>query len=218
MTAHVFAQMVGLSAGLLLVTAVLMVWRRSLRASIRLLSIQGAALALLVAVIGVHAGDVQLLAISVLLLGLKGVVLPWVLTRTRVAGPAREDAPLLNPTAALITASLLTVLAYLVSRPLIGISTDPTARAVPIGITLVLIGFLLLVTRRRALSQLIGFLLLDNGIAAVAFLTSGGVPLVVELGAALDLLLVVLILQVLTGRMRVKFGDTDLTELAELAD
>ena len=88
----------------------------------------------------------------------------------------------------------------------------------PIGIALVLIGFLLLVTRRRALSQLVGFLLIDNGIAAVAFLTAGGVPLVVELGASLDVLLVVLILQVLRGRMRVKFGDTDLTELTELRD
>lgn len=218
MSEQLFGQLVGLTAGVLLVTAVLMVWRRSLRASIRLLSLQGMALALLVAVIGVHSGDVQLLGIAVLLLALKGAALPWVLTRTRIAGPARHDSPLLNPTAALIAASMLTALAYLVSRPLVGISREPTAKAVPVGIALVLIGFLLLVTRRRALSQLVGFLLLDNGIAAVAFLTSGGVPLVVELGATLDVLLVVLILQVLTGRMRIKFGDTDLTELTELHD
>jgi len=218
MSESVYAQLIGLSAGTLLLTAVLLVWRRSLVASIRLLSVQGVALATLVAVIGVHERDAQLVVVSVLVLVLKGVGLPWVLTRGARAGVAREESPLLNPTAALITASVLTILAYLVSPPLIGAADDAAVRAVPLAIALVLIGFLLLVTRRRALSQLVGFLLLDNGIAAVAFLTSGGLPLVVELGASLDVLLVVLILQVFTGRMRVKFGDTDLTELTELRD
>jgi len=218
MSESVYAQLIGLSAGTLLLTAVLLVWRRSLVASIRLLSVQGVALATLVAVIGVHERDAQLVVVSVLVLALKGVGLPWVLTRGARAGVAREESPLLNPTAALITASVLTILAYLVSPPLIGAADDAAVRAVPLAIALVLIGFLLLVTRRRALSQLVGFLLLDNGIAAVAFLTSGGLPLVVELGASLDVLLVVLILQVFTGRMRVKFGDTDLTELTELRD
>ena len=88
----------------------------------------------------------------------------------------------------------------------------------PVGIALVLIGFLVLVTRRHAFSQLVGFLVLDNGIATVAFLTAGGVPLVVELGASLDVLLVVLILQVLTARIRAEFGDADLDDLTELRD
>ena len=72
--------------------------------------------------------------------------------------------------------------------------------------------------RRRALSQLVGFLLMDNGITAVGFLTTTGVGLVVELGVSLDVLLAVLVLQVLTTRMRETFGDTDLDELRELRD
>ena len=218
MQTTVYVQLVGLCAGLLLVAAVLLVWRRSLRASIRLLAVQGVALAVLVAVIGVYLGDVQLFAVGVLVLGLKGALLPWVLSRSELAGTTREDAPLLNPTATLIIASLLTTLAYLVTPPVDGPAGSAATHAVPVGIALVLIGFLLLVTRRRALSQLVGFLLIDNGIAAVAFLTAGGVPVVVELGASLDVLLVVLILQVLRGRMQVKFGSTDLTELTELHD
>ena len=81
-----------------------------------------------------------------------------------------------------------------------------------------LYGFLLLATRRHAISQLVGFLVLDNGIATVAFLTSRGVPLVVELGASLDVLLVVLILRVLTARINVEFGGADLDDLTELRD
>jgi hydrogenase-4 component E len=60
--------------------------------------------------------------------------------------------------------------------------------------------------------------MLDNGIAALAFLTTAGVPLIVEFGASLDILLAVLVLQILSGRMRVKFGGTDLDELRELRD
>ena len=79
-------------------------------------------------------------------------------------------------------------------------------------------GFVTQVTRRRALSQVVGFLLLDNGIAATAFLATAGVPLIVELGVSLDLLLVVLVLQVLTARMRLEFGHSDLDALRELHD
>ena len=64
----------------------------------------------------------------------------------------------------------------------------------------------------------VGFLLLDNGIAATAFLATSGVPVVVELGGSLDLLLLVLVLQVLAARMRVTFGRTDMDELSELRD
>jgi hydrogenase-4 component E len=75
-----------------------------------------------------------------------------------------------------------------------------------------------LTTRRRALSQVVGFLLLDNGIAATAFLVTAGVPVIVELAVSMDLLLVVLILQVLTARLRAAFGDTDIDDLRQLRD
>ena len=78
------------------------------------------------------------------------------------------------------------------------------------------IGLLVLTTRRGAVSQVIGLLTLENGITALAFLLTSGVPLVVELGASLDLLLAILVVAALTSRMRVKFGGTDLGELQEL--
>ena len=219
MSANMFDQLVGLSAGVLLITSVLVVWRRSLVAAVRLLAVQGAALASLVAVIGVFERDLQLVAVAGLVLALKAVALPLVLDRSRLrTGALREQTPLMNTTASLLAVSLLTMLAYLVSQPLRVLQPGPTTAAVPVGVCLVLYGFLLLSTRRHAISQLVGFLVLDNGVAAVAFLTSGGVPFVVELGASLDVLLVVLILRVLTARMTVKFGAADLDELTELRD
>jgi hydrogenase-4 component E len=98
------------------------------------------------------------------------------------------------------------------------LAPSPATHAIPIGLTVVLIGLFTLVTRRHALSQLVGFLLVDNGITAIGFLTTSGVPVVVELGVSLDVLFAVLVLQILTSRMRATFGDLDLDELRELHD
>jgi hydrogenase-4 component E len=101
---------------------------------------------------------------------------------------------------------------------LVRLDPSPATRAVPTGLAVVFLGFFALVTRQRALSQVVGFLLLDNGIAATAFLVAGGVPLIVEMGASLDLLFVILVLQVLVARLRRAFGATDLDGLRQLHD
>lgn len=219
-------QLLALSTGTLLVTSVLLVWRRSLDAAVRVLAVQGAALALLVGTIALAEGDPEVLVVAVIVLALKGVAIPLVLARgVRTSGAGREEAPMLNPTAGLVTVALLTTLAYLVSRPITegtgGLGpgeAGPAAFAVPVGITMVLVGFLLLATRRRPLSQIVGFLVLDNGIATVAFLTAAGVPFVVELGVSFDVLLVALILAVLSGRLHERLGTGTVDEMTELRD
>ncbi|TFC42234.1 hypothetical protein E3T26_08770 [Cryobacterium sp. TMT1-21] len=214
----IYPQLIGLCTGALLLTSALMVWRHSLLASIRLLSVQGFALAALVAVIGVEEGETEVIIVSVLVLLVKGIGLPWVLAHETQATTRTDEAPRLNPTAGLLTVALLTILSYVVASRLLAGDSSVSAHAAPIGLAMVLIGFLLLVTRRQAGSQLIGFLVLDNGIATVAFLTSGGVPLFLELGISLDVLLVVVILYVFAGRMRNKFGNTDIDQLRKLHD
>ncbi|GAA4379611.1 hypothetical protein [Agromyces bauzanensis] len=253
MTESTYAELIGLCAGALLLTSVLTVWYRSQRASIRALALQGVALAALVAVVAVDRSEAELIVVAALVLVLKGMVLPWVLSRRpapatgapappqRGAGSAGDhgagdhgagdhgagdhgagdhgaETPMLNPVATLVAAALLGIVAYAVIWPLVAGSASPAAHAAPVGIAMVLIGFLVLVTRRRAISQLVGFLALDNGIATVAFLVSGGVPILIEFGVSLDILLVTLILQVFSRRMRAVFGDTDVDRMRELRD
>lgn len=216
---HVFVQALNIAAGGLLLSAVLVVWRRSVRALVHLLAVQGAALGILVLVLAVHRSDAALASVALLVVALKAGVVPWLLGRAAGGRHAEaESESLVNVPASLLAAAGLTALAYAVSRPIVALDPGAATQAAPIGIAVFLIGFFVLLTRRRAISQAVGFLLVDNGIAAVAFLTSDGVPLVVELGASLDLLLAVLILQVLTTRIRRTFGDTDLDGLRELHD
>ena len=168
---------------------------------------------------GWYEQEPELLVIAVMVFALKVGVIPWVLVRATRANPSdRDDVPMINTPAALIWTAVVTVAAYIVAQPVAELAPGPGASAVPVGFALVLIGFLLLMIRRHAISQLIGFLVLDNGIAAIAFLTVGGVPFVVEVGASLDVLFVVLILYVVTNRMTVQFGVIDLDDLQELHD
>lgn len=230
MTETLYVQLLNLAAGALLLTAILILWRRELAMTIRVLAWQGLALAALVAVRAVQEGSFELWIVAAGLVVLRTGLLPWLLRRALAGSleartsnangpnPARENRPLVNVASSLLAAAALTLLSYAVSRPLVDLAPSAATRAIPIGLTVVLIGFFVLITRRHALSQLVGFLLLDNGITAVGLLTTTNVSLVVELGVALDVLLVVLVLRVLTTRMRETFGDTDLDELRELHD
>jgi hydrogenase-4 component E len=213
-----YAQLLDLMCGAFLLTAVLILWRRELAVIIRVFALQGLALAALVAVLAGREGAPELLPAAAAILLLRAGALPWLLRRALPAAAARETRPLVNVASSLLAAAVLTLLAYAVSRPLVELAPSPATRAIPAGVTVVLIGFFVLVTRRRALSQLVGFLLLDNGITAVGFLTTTSVGLVVEAGISLDVLLAVLVLQILTTRMRETFGGTDLDELRELHD
>ena len=208
-----------LAVSWLLLSAVLVVWRRELAALIRLLTVQGLALAAIPAIRGWHTRDWTLLGVAIGVAVLRAGILPALLRRlAHRAGEARETRPLVNTTASLLTAAALTILAYAVTRPVVALDPTPAGRAAPAAVAVILIGIFVLTSRRRAISQVVGFLLMDNGVAAVAFLTTAGVPLVVELGASLDLLFAVLVLQILAGRLRLVFGSTDLDELRELRD
>jgi hydrogenase-4 component E len=214
-----YVEGLNLVCGGLLLSAVLILWRRELAALVRLLAVQGVLVAALAALLGAHERSTELLLVAAGVLILKAVMLPAVLRRVlRDTAEARESGPLVNVAASLLAAALLILGAYAVSRPLVALAPSPATQALPVGIAMVFLGFFIMVTRRRALSQIVGFLVLDNGIAVTAFLATAGVPLIVELGVSLDLLLVVLVLQLLTARMRRVLGHTDLGELQELRD
>jgi hydrogenase-4 component E len=218
MTQATYNGVLNLAAGAFLLAAVLIVWRHELRATVRLLAWQGLALAAIPLTEGLYHDDAALITVGVVVLLLRAVALPLLLARAvgTEDHERRESTPLVNTTTSLMITAGLTVLTYAVTRPIIALDPSPTTRAVPAAFAVILIAVFVMVSRRRALSQAVGFMMLDNGIAATAFLITAGVPLIVELGASLDVLFAVLVLGLLTGHMRRTFGDTDLAQLNEL--
>lgn len=212
-------QLLATATGALLLTAVLMLWRRTVSGAAVLLGVQGAALASMTLIIAAAEGHPALYAGAALLVLIKGILIPTLLVRTaRVVAAGTEATPIVNPTTGMLLAAALTTVAFLVSRPLVARDGANLDGAVPVGIAVVLIGFLVLATRRQALAQIMGFVMVDNGIGATALLASAGLPIVIELGVLLDVLLVVLILLVLTRRIGAVFATTELHELTELRD
>jgi hydrogenase-4 component E len=220
MTDANFATLIDFAAGGLMLAAVLVVWRHRLRAITRLLAWQGVALAAIPIVRGIHDDDTALVLVGLAILALRTAILPWLLGRAAAAEPqdSREAMPLVNTASSLLITALLTVAAFAIARPVADLEPSATTDAVPAALAVVFIALFVMTTRRHAVSQASGFLMLDNGIAATAFLLTAGVPLIVELGASLDVLFVVIVIGLLTGRLRRTFGGADLDALQELHD
>ncbi len=208
-----------LAAGAVLVCAVTVVWLSSVRAVVRVVAAQGVALGMVALVLGLHVHDGGLIATAVVVLAVKAVAIPALLLRAGDGDALeRERRPLVNVPASLVASALLIAVAFSAARGLSTFVGGTAGALVPVGVATLLLGFLVLVVRRRPLSQMVGLLLLDNGIALVAFLCTAGVPFLTELGVSLDVLLGVVVLMVLAQRLRREFGDLDLDALQELRD
>jgi hydrogenase-4 component E len=215
-----FASTLTLAVGAVLVCAVTVLWLSSVRSVVRVVAAQGIALGLVALILGVHLGDAGLIATALVVLALKGVSIPVFLAKAGGDGGAlnRERRPLLNVPASLVASAALIVLAFAATRGVAAFVGTTAGTLVPVGVATLLLGFFVLVTRRRPIFQMVGLLLVDNGIALVAFLCTAGVPFLIELGVSLDVLLGVVVLMVLAQRLRSEFGDVDLDELQELHD
>jgi len=215
----VFSPTLTFATGAVLVCAIGAVWMTSVRSLIRMVSIQGLALGLVALILGIHQGDGGLIATAAVVAVIKGFVMPFLLGRATAGGSlVRETRPLVNVPASLVIAALLIVLAFATTRGIGRFVGTAAGRLVPVGVATLLIGFFVLVARRRPISQMVGLLLVDNGIALVAFLCTAGVPFLIEIGATLDVLLGVSVLMVLAQRLAGELGDFDLDALQELHD
>jgi len=214
-----FSSTLTLAAGAVLVCAVTVLWLSSVRAVVRAVAVQGVALGLVAIVLGAHLHDAGLIATAAVVLAVKGVAIPVFLNRAGGGGALeRERRPLVNVPASLVASAVLIALAFAAARGVAAFVGTPAGALVPVGVATLLLGFFVLVVRRRPLFQMVGLLLVDNGIALVAFLCTAGVPFLIELGVSLDVLLGVVVLIVLAQRLRSEFGDLDLDELQELHD
>jgi hydrogenase-4 component E len=213
----IFAQLATLGSSLVLLFGIALLWRRSLVAYVRAFRWQSLALALTFALIGHFGRNRELYIVAVILVALKVIVIPGYLTRLyeRVGGK-REAQPYVNVATSLIVAGLLVSLSYAITRPLVTVSKLPTRNGIPPAIGLILVGVFVIISRRKALSQIVGFLVLENGIALLAALGTYGIPLIVELGVFLDALMGFLVMQILVYQIKDTFESIDVEQLNQL--
>ena len=212
-----FAKITNLLSFIFLTMSFLLIVRRTLAAQVRIFAVQSAVLATLAAVVAFFSGRRELLGVAVVFVIVKVIVIPSVLNRAvGKLGIQRAVAPYLNTSVTLGVCAILVVLAFFVMAPVTATNRLPTADGIPLAFAGVLIGFFTTVNRRRALTQILGFLMLENSIFLLALLASYGVPLIVELGVFLDVLVAVLILEVFIYRIKENFESIDVKNLGTL--
>ena len=219
MSAEVLSKAVNLLAFVALGFTILLIVRTRLEGQVRVFALQSFVLASLSILIALYSGSLELFGVGVALVLVKGIVIPRVLNRAVAKiGLVRVAAPYLGTAPALIICGLLTIVAFYVMTPIAASNPLPTADAIPLAFAGVLIGFFIMVNRRRAVTQILGFLMLENGIFLLALLATYGVPFVVEMGVFLDVLVAVLILEVFVYHIKDNFDSIDVGELGNLKE
>ena len=205
-----------LSAGML-VTAYLMVGQKALFTAIRLYSAQSFLLGGVALAIALSDQRPHLLSSAALTIVLKGVLIPWFLMRVidRI-GIHREIEPLLNVPSSLIICLGLTVIGYRVSTRLVEGGGGAAHHVIGASLAMLLIGLFLMITRRKAVSQILALLTVENAVFLVALGATTGMPLVVELGISFDVILAVLVLGMLVHRIAARFESMDVSRLSSL--
>ena len=204
------------AAGMLL-TAYLMVGQRALFVAIRLYGLQSVLLGVVAVAMALTDHRSHLLASAALTIGLKGVFIPWFLMRTidRI-GIHREIEPFLNTPSSLLICLGLTVVGYRVSTGLAEGAQGIAHHVIGASLSILFMGLFLMVTGRKAITQILALLTVENAVFLVALGATSGMPLVVELGISFDVIVAVLVLGVLVHRIVDRFESMDVSRLSKL--
>jgi hydrogenase-4 component E len=201
----------------LLATGLISVMARHLDSAIWLLVAQGVLLAGTAVAIGLATGAIHVYAAAGLTLIVKAVVIPGILWRVLRAVRVRREVELALSTR---TALLIAVACVLVAYRAAGAFALPGAvasqHALPTAVSLVLIGLGLMIGRKKALSQVAGLIIMENGVYLAALVATLGLPLAVELGVFFDVLVGVLLLGVFAYRINQTFDTIDTDRLRAL--
>jgi hydrogenase-4 component E len=213
------AQLINLFAAVLLLLAFAMLAQRRVLTLINLFAAQGFALACSTAIVAYATHQPHLYGSSVLTLLLKVFVLPWLLHRLINQLDVRwEFETLINVPTTMIIGIVLVVFAFNLAVPIAQLASTVTRSTLGIAMASVLLSFLMMITRRKAIPQVIGFLAMENGLFFAATSATYGMPMVVELGVALDVLVGMLILGVFFFQIREQFDSLDLKHLEKLKE
>jgi len=212
-------QLLNLCAALLLLLSFAMLAQRRIVSLVNLLALQGALLFVATLLLAWRTGQVHLYVSALLTLALKVCLLPYLLHRLiRRLQVYWDSEPLLNIPVTMLVGVLVVVFSFGLAQPISALASTATRNAIGIALAVVLLSFLTMITRRKATSQVVGFLSMENGLFFGAMSATYGMPMIVEFGVALDVLVAVLVLGVFFFQIREQFDSLDLHHLEALRE
>jgi hydrogenase-4 component E len=212
-------QIVNLFAAMLLLIAFAMLSQRRIVTLIHLFALQGAALVGSTATVAFATGQTHLIYSAAITLVLKVVLLPWILHRLiRRLNVKWDIETLINIPTMMLVGIFLVVFSFNLALPISQFSQSIARGTLGIALACVLLSFLMMITRSKAVPQVIGFLSMENSLFFAATSATYGMPMVVELGIALDVLVGMVILGVFLFQIREQFDSLDIHHLEKLKE
>ncbi|MGD0586271.1 MAG: formate hydrogenlyase [Oryzomonas sp.] len=208
-----------LLAALILLTSFALLVQRRIFAILHIFAWQGFFLGLSTAIIGYATGVHHLYVSSLLTLGMKVVLLPYILYKLIYKLKIhREIESMINTPATMMVGIALVIFSYHLTAPIRQLSSLMTRSTLALALATVMLGLLMMVTRRHAVSQIMGFLAMENGLFFAATSATYGMPMVVELGVALDLLIAAFIFGIFFFHINTTFDSLDVEQMAKLKE
>jgi len=212
-------QMINLFASGMLLISFAMLSQRRILSLIQLFTLQGLVLALSTLFVAYATGQEHLYVSGLLTFVLKVMLLPWILHRLIDRLNVKWDVEtLINIPTTMLVGIVLVILAFNLATPISEFAATVTRGTLGIALASVLLSFLMMITRSNAVPQVIGFLSMENALFFAATSATYGMPMVIELGIALDVLVGVVILGVFFFQIRERFDSLDIKHLEQLKE
>ncbi|MFO1392795.1 MAG: hypothetical protein U1F09_03400 [Steroidobacteraceae bacterium] len=212
-------QLLNACAALLLLLSFSMLSQRRIVSLVNLLAMQGGLLFAATLLLAWRTGQGHLYVSAALTLALKVFLLPWLLHRLiRRLEVYWDTEPLLDTGGTMLIGVVTVVFAFGLAQPIAALANTATRNAIGIAVAVILLAFITMITRRKAMSQVVGFLSMENGLFFGAMSATYGMPMIVELGIALDVLVAMLVLGVFFFQIREQFDSLDLHHLESLRE
>ena len=213
------SQLVDLGSALLLLTCFGIVAQRRLSACVDLFALQSVFLSLTVTLVAFLTAVHHIYIAAALTIVIKAIVIPRILKKViERLNVSRELVMNINVPASLLICGVLVMVAFLITQPIIPFGHLLTRDSLAIALAIVLIGFFTMIARQKAVTQMIAFLVMENGLFLGATAATHGMPLIVELGVFFDVLVAVMIAGIYTNRLQDAFDSVDTTHLSGLKE
>ena len=214
-----YTQIINLLAALMLLLSFAMLAQRRVLTLINLFMLQGLVLCVSTAIVALTTGQAHLYESAAITFVLKVLLLPWILHRLiRRLNVKWDVETLINIPTTMLIGIVLVVFSFNMALPIAELAGTVSRATLGIAMAVVMLAFLMMITRSKAVPQVIGFLAMENGLFFAATSATYGMPMVVELGIALDVLIGMVILGVFFFQIREQFDSLDIRHLERVRE
>lgn len=201
----------------LMASGLMMVYSARVKKALNWWMLQTVFVSLLLIAEGFHNNAIEVIIFGILLLIAKAGIIPIVLRRVLKESKTEWVGEIfLQRSSSLVVAGALTLIAYEVTKPLMALPQQGFRNGLAVGLALIFYGLLLMMTRKVAIVQVLGILLIDNGIFLAGFFLTQGMPLLVEFGTAFDILLGIVIIGILSKQMLENYDSLNVDHMRSL--